>query len=76
MTDKNYIIIDKKAAQTILHHINHMDTLRWVPDAIKYIKFENKMGKEVCLNDLFILNKKKMEAIGNYLKIALENQDE
>ena len=71
----DYIIIDKKAATYFIHEMNHL-SWDWVPQDILDMQIKLRDGRKITIGGLIDDSKKRTEAMGNYLKLALEAQKE
>ena len=66
------IVIDERVARQIIHQINHMPNMVFVPEEVQNLKFRLTTGQEVSFRQMIESAKEKMNVIGKYLRAALE----
>ena len=71
----DFIVIDKKAAQSFVHEMNH---LSWelVPKEILGMQITLRDGRKETIGGLIEQAKKRTEKMGNYIRLALDKEGE
>ena len=70
---RDYIIVDKKVAQNIVHALNHLH-YDLIPDDIMNLKFKTRAGNEVSFKMMVDDTKKRIATISSYLSVGLQEQ--
>lgn len=68
------IIVDKRVAQSLIHHYSHMDSWSLIPESILSMEFVNKAGNKMSYRNIVECQKERLSAIVHYLKVCLESQ--